>query len=1031
MASQTHPLERTYVDVPWQEGRSGPPRLMVVAEGGNRLEFLNSWERYRALSFVGAGGMGQVLKAFDPRLDRLVALKFLRSNDPQLVERFLREARAQARVDHEHVCRVYETGEVEGHPYIAMQFVEGDTVSELADRMSLEQKVKLVRDVAEAIHAAHRMGLIHRDMKPGNILVEQRDDGSLWPFVVDFGLACDQKSDRLQPSGTITGTPAYLSPEQARGQAVDRRTDVYGLGVVLYELLAGEVPIRGLSIAEALQRVVSDPPTPLRRKNPRLPPDLETITMKCLEKEPQQRYDSARALAEDLGRFLDGAPILARPASRVYQATKWLRKNRLAAAALAASLVILVVASAATLRSKVEERRRSELLQRFEREVAKSESEMRQAVLLPLHDLSAQKARVVERMEHIRAEMPRLGRAALGPGHYALGKSCLALYQYEPALEHLEVAWQSGDRRPEVALALAEALRRLYQKALLAADPSLALIGSGGLPRPAAQAAVGSEFQERALAVLREGAVVDNPYAAALVDFFSRRLDAARLKASGVRPEDSAAYEAAQLLAEIAGEEADQAWRSGDYQGALAAFDRAGEVYLGLLEVGRSDPNLYAADCGRLARLGSLHMDFGHAEATTVVPVLERALSRCDQALAADRQLSEAHTRKAYVYWLWGKNADLSKDQARSRLEQSIASAERAVAKNPREVLALRAQALANTQLAQLEFDQGGAPWVFLDAAQQSLERALTIQPTLATAADSLGIVHRRRASYQQDRGQDPRRELELAVASFDRSLELDPANPAPLHNRGIAFLTWAEVDLEEGFDPSVHLDRATADFSASIADSPGVPKFYNNLALVYWNRAEHQVRVGVDPQAAYDQAIATLQQALAINPAYRVALPNLAMALRGRAESLAARGEDPTATLAEASRWQARALAAYPGDFDVLLEVARLARVEAEWGWSRPQAARSASAPEAALARARSYLEQAGQVDQERHELALEEARLSLALARRAKTSGRSPQVAVAAGLEAALRGLVKKSNHPELLAVKAELEGLPVSGE
>lgn len=1017
MASRTHPLEQTYVDVPWREQDTVAPRLLLAAEGASRLDFLRGWERYRTLSFLGAGGMGQVLKAFDPRLNRLVALKFLHSNDPQQLQRFLREARAQARVDHEHVCRVYETGEVEGHPYIAMQYVEGETVGEWADRMSTEQKAKIVRDVAEAVHAGHRMGLIHRDLKPGNILIESREDGSLWPFVVDFGLALDQQDLSISHSGAITGTPAYLSPEQAQGQPVDRRTDVYGLGVVLYELLTGEVPIRGVSIAEALMRVVSDPPLPLRERNPRLPQDLETITMKCLEKEPQARYDSARALADDLNRFLDGAPILARPASRLYRAKKWLGKNRLAAAALAASLLILVGALFGVVQSRILERQRSELIQRFEREVAKSESEMRQAVLLPLHDLAGQKLRVLERMERIRAEMPRLGQSALGPGQYALGKSCLALYQYEQALEHLEAAWQSGDRRPEVALALAEALRRLHQKALLSADPSLISPGITVIPRGAVGSAPGTAFQQRALAVLREGVTGESSYRGALLDFFSRRFEEARLKAAEVPPEESAAYDARQLEAEIAGEEADQFWRAGDYQGALAAFEQSGKVYAGLLEVGRSDPNLYASDCGRLARVASLHIDFGHTEPSVVVPVLERALARCDRALEADRELSEAHTRKAYVFWLWGRSLQASPSEARAQLERAIASAERAVTKNSREVLAFRAQALANTLLAQLEFNVGGAPWGYLDAAESGLLRALAIQPTLAAAADSLGVVHRRRASYQQDRGQDPRGELEKAVDAFGKSIELDPANPAPVHNRGLAFLTWAEVELEEGLDPSARLERALADFEASIRQSPGVPKFYNNLALVYWTVGEYHLRSGQDALPAYDQAIETLRRALALNPSYKVALPNLASSLRGKAASLVRCGANPTSVVAEAERWAERALVAYPDDFEVLLENAQLRRVEAEWLVS------AGRRPEAAFVQARKRLEEARKIDGERLALSLEVARLTLAEVQWLKRVGRPAEEALIRGLEAAERGLASKPNHRALQELKAEL--------
>jgi serine/threonine-protein kinase len=172
--------------------------------------FLAGWGRYEIVSRLGAGGMGEVFKAWDPQLGRHVALKFLYGSDEQTMERFTREARSQARVDHPAICKVYEVGSVAGRPYIAMQEIEGVTLDDAAKDLTLEQKVRLVREVAEAMHAAHRLGLIHRDLKPGNILVE-RNDGELRPYVVDFGLARDQESPSgYTLSGAIFGTVGYM-----------------------------------------------------------------------------------------------------------------------------------------------------------------------------------------------------------------------------------------------------------------------------------------------------------------------------------------------------------------------------------------------------------------------------------------------------------------------------------------------------------------------------------------------------------------------------------------------------------------------------------------------------------------------------------------------------------------------------------------------------------------------------------------------------------------------------------------------------
>lgn len=293
--------------------------------------------RYATAVPIARGGTAEVVKAWDPALDRWVALKFLLQDDPDLRARMAREARAQARVEHPNVCPVFEVGERDGRAFIAMQYVEGLPLDEAAADRTLEEKVALVRTVADAVHAAHAVGLIHRDLKPGNILVEEGEDGALVPFVVDFGIAREHAVPGHTVTGQVLGTPGYLSPEQARGHHVglDRRSDVYSLGVVLYELLSGERPHGGASGVEALVSLLEHDPRPLSQVLPHVPRDLESVVMRCLEREPERRYPSARALAEELGRFLEGEPVQTRPVGRVERLWKRARRNRFVASLLA------------------------------------------------------------------------------------------------------------------------------------------------------------------------------------------------------------------------------------------------------------------------------------------------------------------------------------------------------------------------------------------------------------------------------------------------------------------------------------------------------------------------------------------------------------------------------------------------------------------------------------------------------------------------------------------------------------------------
>ena len=588
------------------------------------MRFLRDWPRYKVERFLGSGGMGSVYLAADPQLGRLVALKFLHHNDPALVVRFLREARAQARVEHPNLCQVHEVGEVEGRPYISMQYIEGKSLSELRGRLSTETAVRIVRDVARAVHAAHRTGLIHRDLKPANILVDREDR----PWVVDFGLAQDQGEEGLTRTGLISGTPAYVSPEQARGATLDRRTDVYSLGVVLYEMLTESPPFTGSNPAATLVRVLQEEPEPPRRRKPAIPADLETVVLKCLEKDPARRYDSARALAEDLDRWLEGDPIAARPAGWTYRAGKRLRKHRALVAVAAAALIVLAASGAEIVRTRWQARERAEIAQRYGQRVESLEARLRIEAFLPRHDVTAAKQRLRRELGTIREEMRRLGPVAEGPGHFALGQGYLALHQDELAREHLEKAWEAGERTPEVAAALGRVFASFLDKIL--ANP--------GMTPALDPEQVRSRFRTPALSYLKEAARSSHPpspHILALIAFYEERNADAVARAREAYREDPSLYEAAELEARVYARQADAAFDDDRREEALRLYGQAAEVYRRLLAVVPSDAKLQAAECQLAAH--RLNSDLSDAQ------VLQ-ALRPCELALQIDPELGEVHT---------------------------------------------------------------------------------------------------------------------------------------------------------------------------------------------------------------------------------------------------------------------------------------------------------------------------------------------------------------------------------------------------
>ena len=325
------------VDQPPAAGEAMPPGLTPLRRFGD----------YELLEEIARGGMGVVYKARQLSLNRLVAVKLILAGEfatQAFVQRFRTEASAAAVLHHPNIVAIHEVGVHAGQHYFSMDFVDGPSLAALAGHQPLPARraAQYLKTIAEAIHYAHEQGILHRDLKPSNVLIDANDQ----PRITDFGLAKRLEGDTsLTLSGQMIGSPNFMPPEQAtaRHGKVGRYSDVYALGGILYHLLTARPPFQADSLEIIVSQVLTAEPVSPRMLIPTVPRDLETICLKCLEKEPSRRYATAQALADELGRFLRGEPILARPLGPTGKVWRWCRRKPALATALGAVVLVTAV----------------------------------------------------------------------------------------------------------------------------------------------------------------------------------------------------------------------------------------------------------------------------------------------------------------------------------------------------------------------------------------------------------------------------------------------------------------------------------------------------------------------------------------------------------------------------------------------------------------------------------------------------------------------------------------------------------------
>jgi serine/threonine-protein kinase len=851
--------------------------------------------RYQIKEVLGRGGMGEVCKAYDPRLGRYVALKIMRESGPDFARRLVHEARAQARVDHPNVCKVYGVGEMNGMPFIALQYIEGSTLKELAPKMTRDELIRLLCDVADALHAAHRQGLVHRDVKPANILVERTGEGYK-PYVTDFGIARQVDAPGLTKTGVAQGTPLYMAPEQARGDQakIDRRTDVYALGVVLYEVLTKRHPFYDTTTVGVILKVLQDEVVPPRTIDSSIPQDLETITLKCLEKEPERRYENAKLLAQDLQAWLDGEPIFARAASLGYRVFKRARKHRALLVTITLLLLVGSVLGGYALHTRRIAGAQARLAQEFGQEVERNDAIGRYSALLPLHDTRRERRIIEQRMEALERNMSKIGPIAEGPGHYALGRGYLTLDRPTDARRELERAWHLDYRTPEVSYALGLAFGELYQRALTdlerTADKELLA---------ARRVELEKKLRRPALEYLKASApeVDAREYAEGLIALHERRWDEALAKARAAQARVPWLFEAFTLEGEVHSVQGKEQWDKGDNVGALATLERAGEAFRTASTMAPSSANALRGDCRQLA----LQAKIRYHSNKSPQPVIDQLEGACKKALVALPGDVETLVAESLAWGRLGLHQSAHNLDPKAALQEAIRIGEVAVAGAPRDPRALYALADAEEAFGEHLSYHSADPRPQVERVIALCEKLLAIEPRSFEVLTLIARAWIGLGDWEGAHGVDPRTSYQTAARFGGQALAQWPSGFETANTVGNAHFGSGMWELSNGFDATRSLTLAAEQFENVLKINPKVDYGYVNLCGVWETMGEYQIKHHIDPMPALLKAVSYCQEGTHADEDWSGLWLNLGCAHFDIAQWRADEGLDPTAPLDDA----------------------------------------------------------------------------------------------------------------------------------
>jgi serine/threonine-protein kinase len=874
--------------------RDGEPvQTFRVEEGAvSTVPGEEDFGRYRLLDRLGQGGMGVVYKARDRSLNRTVALKQLMGEEHgvsrEQVERFLREARAAAKLRHPGIVAIHDVGVLEGRHYLTMDYVDGADLGRwLAPRAAdkargsrrgmdrFRDEVALLRDVARAVGYAHGRGIVHRDLKPGNILLDREER----PHVADFGLAKeisgeeiagDGKRHTLTVSGQLLGTPAYMAPEQAEGSAggISPATDVWALGIILYETLTGKRPFAGASLTNVIFAILEKDPHRPRKANKWIPLDVETITLKCLEKDPARRYRNGTELADDLDRWLRNEPIVARPPSLSYRVRKRILRHKAAAGLACALLLAIIAAGGLWWRGVRAKRQAAEATRALLRSLRDNAELWVEAALA--HRAAGNREKAWEYWPRMEKRVDDLLRKAplLAEPHFYKGRMLRVIEREEDALKAQDEALRLD---PDLGAALYERVVLLSGEYYREREKLRRDIKRKWAARISISRAPPSRTRRGSLSPLLRLPELErqNPLLRKLRERI--RVDVERLEG---------------LIKEGKAGEA----------GLLRVSEAQSECARGILALRR-----YKRREAKVHLMNARKLGGEMEEIYTALGQLALDLWKWDDAI---RWFGAGHEKdRGYIGHLQGLvkacrekaigRRDRGKD-ARRDFRDGIRWCDRALELVPGHMLFLYRKANFLRQLGALTVSRGGDPEPLYEEAIKAFDLVIAKKPDNANAYNCRGAVYEHMGHARAAKGLDPTAFYGKAISDYNESLKRNPENGEAHINRGNTYLSVGAAEADRGKDPRGSYEKAITDYGEALKIIPESEYAYNNRGIAHRRKGDAEAARGIDPRASYERAIADLVEAMKRDPGMIYPYINRGITYLHRGDAEAARGIDP-----------------------------------------------------------------------------------------------------------------------------------------